>query len=74
MVRYFSARSKAQRQKIHRFLDRGRRQHDRMVIAVPAALADLVVVALRGGDVTQARPAAHHVDQHHRDFSAGDVG
>ena len=70
----FLRQVEGQRQQIHRFLDRGRRQHDGMVIAMPAALADLVVIALRGGDVAQARPAAHHVDQHHRYFRAGDIG
>ena len=41
---------------------------------MPAALADLVVIALRGGDVAQSRAAAHYVDQHHRYFRAGDIG
>jgi len=45
-----------------------------MIIAMTAAMHHLVVICLGGGNVAQARTAAHHIHQHNREFGAGDIG
>ena len=62
----FFGQVKGQHGQVDRFLHAGRRQDDRVVIAVPAAVHHLVVVGLGRGDVAQAGSAAHHIHQHHR--------
>ena len=70
MVRYLSARSKASTTQVDRLLHGGRGQDDHVEVAVPGALDRLEVVALRGLDVAQARPAAHDVDDDRRHLGA----
>ncbi len=59
---------------IDRFLDARWRQDNGMVIPVPSTANDLIVISLRGGDIAQARTAAHHIDQDHGHLGPGDVG
>ena len=47
---------KGQRRQVRHLLHRVRRQHDRAVVAVAAALHHLVIVALLGADVAQPGP------------------
>ena len=62
-----------QRGQVRHLLHGVRRQHDGAVVAVAAALHHLVVVALLGGNVAQAGPAARNVGDDAGQFRAGHV-
>ena len=63
----------SQGRQVGHFLHRGGRQHQDAVVAVAAALDDLVVIALLGRDVSQPRTGAHDVRDHARQLRSGDV-
>lgn len=58
---------------VHRFLHGGRGQHQRVVVAVAGRAGHLEIVGLAGVDVTQSRPAAHHIHHHTGHFAGRNV-
>ena len=60
--------------RVHDLLDGGGRVGQQVVVAVAAALGGLEIVALGGLDVAEAGTAAHDVQDHAGQLSAGDVG
>ena len=72
-IAIFERQIESQRHEIVHLLHGIGRQHDQMVIAVPAALDGLKIVGLRRLDRTEPRTSPRHVDHHARQLGPGQI-